>query len=120
MPSDLYPRWFRKYHPPTPPEANPYYKWLTWLAFAFIFLICYLSFWDWFSIKVLADNEKIADYRSVYSSPEDYADSAIRLALACLPILFLLALAIKKGTQPYRLLSFASIIVAIVLGRMLS
>jgi hypothetical protein len=116
MNSKPYPRWFyklpTKYHETAVP-SNPYPRWLTWIGLFLIVLLGLNSFYEWFAIHILADKAIIADYKSVYASPEAYATSALHTALGCLPIALIFAFAIKKDSNFYRLLALGTLIIAL-------
>ena len=124
MQADRYPRWFTKLsiknQALVTPEINPYPRWITWLGLAFSVLLCASSFWEWLMISVLSDQRMINDYRSAYHSPENYAASALHVALCCLPVIILFALAVKKGSHFLRLLACACIIFAIIVTNLLN
>jgi hypothetical protein len=110
-----------------PVTVNPYPRWLTkgsllLIAFSFFYLL-----WEWFTIGVIAKQEKIESYMfgsetmlreggKHYASAETYATSALHGACWLLPLIVTFALAVNKGTTPYRWLAVASVILVNILA----
>lgn len=130
MEANHFPRWFNKlpvrYQASNSPETNTYTKLVFWY---FLLTTVYLL-WEWLSIGILSDQEKIESYMfgsaammgnggENYASAETYAASALQSVVLTLPILLLFGLALKKQTRFYRLLAYASILIVALLVRML-
>ena len=128
---NLYPRWYAelvargKLTPPHKAQSGSQYLTIFGLivtSLLFIFLL-----WDWFSIGVLIDQDKITQYiiGGSISSTEpqaaaDYAHSSLVIALGfLLPALILLSIATAKSTSFFRWLAFAFIIVEVIISRTL-
>ncbi|AHJ96427.1 hypothetical protein Hsw_0832 [Hymenobacter swuensis DY53] len=113
-----------KHRPVSPAEATPYLRWFTQLGLVLCsFGLLYLL-WEWYTIGIIADQEKIADYQfetesmlgeggSHYTSAAAYAAAALRTAVfVCLPLTAVFALAVRNGTRRFQLLAVAAVTVA--------
>ena len=132
MEANRYPRWFAKipakYKPTEQPEVNPYIGWFFKLILVLSIMSFVFSLWEWFTIGILKDQEKIGDYMfgsagmlgeggENYASAEIYATLNLRSAIVSLPIILLFLLAVKRPTLIYRLLAVASILIVGTLCR---
>ena len=126
MQANSYPSWFyklpAKYRPNTPAElgSRVYAK----IALGFYCLAFTALIWEWLTIGVFPDKEKITDYMfgsasmlgeggPHYASAETYAHAMLLGAASGLPFIILFALAIRKNNKFYRLLAWSASLLSI-------
>lgn len=119
-----HPDWFNSRQPVSSVAASPYLRWFT--QFGLILcssVLVYLS-WEWYTIGVVADQEKIDSYMfgteamlgeggSHYASATTYAAEALHTAtFVCLPLTAVFALAVRYKTRLFQLLAVAAVAAA--------